>query len=554
MRYSSLFEYSLTNYFYEECTLCESFIRSVASEYDLDLDKVYDVCEEKRLPFKEYLENYINYVYNNSDEYKKSKIFYKFVHDFGLSLLNFTSLISNEIVSSMEEFKAYTRQLQEPHQDINSNENRIIIENRIRQYVFNLEDSIHQEYLYRIEKVNTYIKLFIDTFNKLKENVFFTFNDVIKIEYQLEFDKSSKIFNDFLDTVKEELNAPNRFIEIKTIIPNLNNNSFDSYLEFWNNSSTNTVSYINTLSSVHTYTESTYIDTYNNFPTLLDTKFDLVEKLDKYKNIKDRYQKALELTKRNNLQLVQKEFLKNYINSVPQRKLFPMGYTKFKKSLKVLSKFVSGVDINKLIVNKEVYENTRGYIIEGKLFNWEFIVNKNECLKYSEKMDEWSINYKFYVLTKENVRICRLCIVYKGSPILDQILSNILNIKSNKEIYILENSGFFDKNKYLFDSFINPLIRNSEQDRLNRIEGLQNSYNSVNYAIKEFRVKVSSQVRNHIINNLQLFIPKKYIDYSINLDVSWGEAVDYAAFNLFNVDIFDDLVKNVDKSLRSNNE
>ena len=589
--YSSLTEYSLTHEFKESCSINETYFRTIAEEFDIDLDKVYDVCEEKRIPFMENAIRYIDELYNRSNPYIKTKIFYKFMQSFNIDFLNLCVKLSQSVVDSIGELRELCIEEEPDYTRI-----EILMEGFLNHYdnnrAFDITGSNTFDYTnVTVETIIKYTSKFIEAYKKLSKNVFFKFNDIISNEYYLEYQKCNKIFNDFLEDSQDELNSPDKSVAYITVGPGVTNVTIikneDSILGFdeftnieteeqktnrmamnllsdpvvsirLNNTSgtsctTRNVMYTSPMNNLNTGTYCGLINdsfgpsisaTSGSNVKIVSNKTLINDKLNTLKRTAEKYKDAVIMVKNRHLNEDLKKELKRFIDSTPLPTIYPVGFKRFKKSLKTLYKFVSQEQISNLIFPTKEYEldSCRGMIIEGELFNWEIKVSQNSCIKYSEKMDSYSINYKFWVLTKENERIARLCIVYKDSPILDQVLSNVLNIKTGNEHYILKNSGIFDRGP-LYKLFLEQYCERIGEPNLDNFDSVRRLFHNTKLMTQEFRVKISSMIRQSSLNIIREHVPPAYLDYSMGVDVSWEEAKDYVAFNLFDIGVFDSLVK-----------
>ena len=588
-KYSSLTEYSLGHEFNEYCSINETYFRTVAEEFNIDIDRIYDICEEKHIPFFSNAVSYLNDLYEKSNPYIKSKIFYKFMHDFGCDFINFCLHISTETVNSIPEISDLLRIDERNPTYYNQ------LENTFERILgrFNNEGLLSNAYSeneigssnWTAKIIGQYVEKFLEAYNKLSKNVFFKFNEVVSNEYKLEFEKSNKIFNDFLEDSKEELSKPENisyynlggnnvriiqsstpgfedFAGIETEGQKADRLAYelltDPVVRYTIESTSNLTTVTGFIGTTIGY--STYTPTYTQ-PNItysltqgatgscqvriVSNKTIIKDKLNNLKRTADKYKDAMILMRNQHLDPVLKKELTRFINLTPLKSIYPTGYKRFKKSLRTLQKFIEPSLINKMINDYTEHElsTVRGAIIEGDIFNWEIKVSKKSCLKYSEEINFRAIPYMFYVLTKDNIRIASLCIVYPGTTILDQVLSNILNIKTGKEIYILKNSGITVNSKTLYDLLVKPLVKEESDPELHNLNRLRNAFRNSKAMTQEFRVKVSSNIRDSVIRLINSYLPEQYMEYSMNLDVSWGEAIDYVAFNLFNVTVFDDLVR-----------
>lgn len=107
-----------------------------------------------------------------------------------------------------------------------------------------------------------------------------------------------------------------------------------------------------------------------------------------------------------------------------------------KKSLNGLKKFLP---YDKILA----FVNGGQFEITGPKYKW--IIKKKDHYgieKYSRILDSFHIPYELKVYTHQNEFLADLCVTFKGCPILDQILSTLLHIKSGDEDGLLYNCNF----------------------------------------------------------------------------------------------------------------
>lgn len=254
----------------------------------------------------------------------------------------------------------------------------------------------------------------------------------------------------------------------------------------------------------------------------------------------------------NHLGVIKKRLKPDYKKLKTERKRFR---TVLKKSVSVLQRFIG---LDKLLR----FLNGEGFIIEAKRFNYRLsLPDHRSLIEGTKNINHFSIKYDLEILNKENEKICNVCTIFSGSPILDQVLSAYMFLVGGEEDALLKNCGFFSKSDDFYDHFPEE---KSEDSYLFRQPELLRELNS---AVTEVVGTTCNVQRNALpdlnresINfarrsvNLER-LRKKYrtkmdqelsyaiAEYLFTTDVSWGEAIDYAAFNLFNVKVFDKFVK-----------
>lgn len=462
---------------------------------DIDVDAIYDNWERTRTnkSFYELVDELFWKWYNTTSDWNRSYTFYYFAHDFGW---NFNSRVRDAV----------------------ENDGYISI--------------------IGLEHLDSYICKYLNLFNKLSRRVYNTFNEIIIGEYKGRTSRwggsLSEMFTDSaLNTITTtQTTGTYQSNNIDTYINRTHNGSIQpSYTVYGNNHVYNTGNQVIVNNSVTGASRVVNINCSSTQTTTVNIiNSQVLEALQKFKKKK-----------------VDQAKLKK--ERVHLRKVI-------KKSFGILQRFI-GLDKVKRFLNGE------GFIIEANRFNYRLALpHHSNLISGSKNLNAFSISYDLEILNKkDNSRICKACVVFKGSPILDQVLSAYMFLVGGEEDALLKNCGFFSKSDDFYDHFPEE---KSEDSYLFRQPELLRELNS---AVTEVVGTTCNVQRNALpdlnresINfarrsvNLER-LRKKYrtkmdqelsyaiAEYLFTTDVSWGEAIDYAAFNLFNVKVFDKFVK-----------
>lgn len=478
------------NYIFNESFSQSSLYKIILGEFNIDLDYIYDKCEENRISFESTFVKISKELFIKANPFIKNKIIYKFIHNLGLEI----NTLIDQIQTNIKEFIP----VDDVMVDDNIERSYQIIKNRFHQTLLNYERNSDNG-SHDFNSIEFKLLRIIDDFyfNHMESLSFLlpfvtdTFNNVIKNCYRIEFNKSNKIFNNFL-------------------------NDSSSYSRRINNTYTTNTSLNSFILNSITSETSTYITDYN--------------RINSFNNTQPEY-----------------DFIQNFKKLLPKKESINKntpGVKILNKSLKIIRKFFPKEKLNLFLKEIEV-------IIPGEFFNWGFkLRSRKDLIRYSESLENFSINWDLYIYHKKlDERIARSCITFPGSPILDQVLSVYLMIQSGKEIEILKNSGFFDKNSVLFKSIISPMLEQNKNiiednftlDGTNRYQNLLRS-NFLRRSISEVEIKnlIKTWLKDYFF---KLGMDPELWNYSTNLDVSFEEAIDYEAFQLFDVKVFDKWVK-----------
>lgn len=127
-----------------------------------------------------------------------------------------------------------------------------------------------------------------------------------------------------------------------------------------------------------------------------------------------------------------------------------LSYAKkaIKRGLKTLESFVGSNDVR-------LFNSGDGFIVEAKLFNYRFRKSHTSIIKHTMNPLSIHVPYDIIVMTKENLELANLCVYFDETPLIDQLISTVLHLKSGNEEEVLRTGNFFNKK----DSFYhNPII------------------------------------------------------------------------------------------------
>ena len=512
--------YSIDHIFSETFSM-SMFHKLVFGEYNIDLDYIYDRCEESRMSFEGTMRKVSDILYQNSTPFQKNKLIYRYFHELGLEIKNLVNKVSD-----------YLREVQDVDliESIADGErNTALITNRIKALDKTTLDryasqNLTTEYMETpdfklLRIIDDFLYNHLEIYNKIKGDLSESFNNVVKNAYKKRLNRSILSMNKFLNTGVTQSG--------RTQIISTPTSSTNTYLSNFNNTFTNstytlindnTTSYTSSFNEVHNPGWEDMLGVYRSNVTLKPKK---VEKINK---------------------------------KTP-------GVKVLNKSLKIIRKFFPARDLEDFLKCIEIK-------VPGEMFTYGFkLRERQDLIRYSKNMSNFSISWDLNIYTKLGEKIARSCITFKNSPILDQVLSVYLMIKSNNEKEILLNSGFFDREYPLFSNILDPLVKklkeakdkkaskdlhefrerigrigeNETLDGSDRYQNLRrNRYLEHILQQAEIKTSIGNWIRDYLFAN---GFDRTLYEYTTNLDVSWGEAIDYEAFNLFDITCFDHLVK-----------
>ena len=175
------------DYMFNETFSMSSFHKIVFNEYNLDLDYIYDRCEESRVSFENTLKRISDTLYQSSSPFQKNLIAYKYLHNLGLEIKK----LVNKVSDTLNEIQ--NTSLIDDIDDIGSTNTRGII-NRIKntnrltldRYA---SQNLTSEYMNTTEFkllriIDDFLFNHLFVFNKIKGDLTESFNNVIKNAYR----------------------------------------------------------------------------------------------------------------------------------------------------------------------------------------------------------------------------------------------------------------------------------------------------------------------------------------------------------------------------------
>ncbi len=465
MRVSQESSFIIDNYVYETFQV-SNVIYILAENYGLDLDEIIDICENKRLKIKKTLNTAIDKILDKLSPYEISKVFYQFMHS-------------------------------QPN----------VIYNLIRQMVDIHYNDLTLSKISRDKTLIKYFECFKAMYDKLQPRVVFTFNNIIKNEYlklQVENKKAMQFTKYYYNT-----NDIQRFRSLTTGSSSRYNNSYrieneyNSYSNKWitTTSTTSSNSYIDNWESLlGTYMQSDveYLTLFNEYNC---SNHNTLSTRDIYDFEKKRIASLSPVKER-------------YDTTVLNR---------LKKSFKGLVSFLKPDEYKALF-------NDNNLIVDGINFNFRIsFKSKESILEYTKNMKNYSIPYNLELLSKNDEKLCDICIVYHDCPILDEVLSTLLLIKSGQEELLLSTGNHLRKTRLYKEVF--KTDDNLEMHRPLVAEEISEKLDKMAIVKDIIKLKFSQ------------FFDSDIIEYFTATNETWSEIVDYQASKLFDVQIFDHLVK-----------
>ena len=415
-----------------------NLIYIIAENYDLDVDRLLDICQHQGRDVSRSINQIVLNVVSKLNVYDRSKLFYQFMHK---QLETINALIKYLITELPE--------------------------------VTLSSVMTHESFI-------NWTQTFKETYDLLKVNVNFSFNDIIKTEYlrlQESNDRALVRANFYYSRTSND------------------SSGYTSTRTYGSNTQTHMISN-NWFGS----------DTTMRWENLLDASG--------YVPIPSMYHRSEEARRLQSEQILLRNRYPTKIDISDEAK------SRLKKSFKGLTKFLRKDEYDDLFIHNDL-------VIEGQAWNFRISFNKRkDIITYSEHIDNFSIPYNLELLTKSNEFICTICIVYPGCPILDEILSTILLIKSGQEDVIINTGNHMRKSDIYRQFFKGETISASEGAR---IEALIESLNIVKDLVR--------------LSLWPILDDGEEIDYIMSVDTSWSEIICYQAFNLFDVKVFDKYVK-----------
>ena len=429
-----------------------NLIYIIAENYNLDVDRLLDICQHQGRDVSRSINQIVLNVVSKLNVYDRSKLFYQFMH------------------KQLETINALIKHL-----------------------ITELPEVTLSSVMTHASFIN-WTQTFKETYDLLKVNVNFSFNDIIKTEYLRLQESNDRALVRANFYYSRTANDSNRYTSTRT---------------YGSNTNTHMISNINVQTTTSTYRNANNwfgSDTTMQWENLLDGSG--------YVPIPSMYHRSEEARRLQSEQILLRNRYPAKIDISDEAK------SRLKKSFKGLTKFLRKDEYEDLFIHNDL-------IIEGQAWNFRISFHKRkDIITYSEHIDNFSIPYNLELLTKSNEFICTICIVYPGCPILDEILSTILLIKSGQEDVIINTGNHMRKSDIYRQFFKGETISASEGARIEAlIEGLNIVKDLVRLSLRP------------------ILDDREEIDYIMSIDTSWSEIIGYQAFNLFDVKVFDKYVK-----------
>jgi hypothetical protein len=109
-----------------------------------------------------------------------------------------------------------------------------------------------------------------------------------------------------------------------------------------------------------------------------------------------------------------------------------------KKGLKMLNNFISNDDFR-------LFTNGDGFTIEGNKFNYCFKKSHTDFIQHTLNPNGSHIPFDMMILDKNNIELCKACIYFNETPIIDQLLAIVLHLKSGNECEILSTANYYNR-------------------------------------------------------------------------------------------------------------
>lgn len=183
-----------------------------------------------------------------------------------------------------------------------------------------------------------------------------------------------------------------------------------------------------------------------------------------------------------------------------------------KRSIKAFSS-IFGEDKIKLFISGE------GFIFEGNKFNYKISKSNYKIEEHTSYPITCHIPYSLKILSKENEYLCKACVLFEETPIIDQITSLCLHISSGNEDLFLNIANFFDRSDDFYKHF------NEKKYEIKNISKVPVDINTddFNYVNKEYYENLKQTAKNYVLNELiNLYKPKDNYDL-LSMDKSVDE-------------------------------
>ena len=457
VRVSQDTSFIIDNYVYETFQVSD-IIYIIAEEYDLDLDELIDMCQEKGLSIPTVLNTAVENYISKLNHYELNKLFYQFVHKQKQSLFGLARVITDEkfhdlTLSTVTNHISYKR------------------------YFHNFKHM----YLYLAKKLSYSFSNIIAN-EKSKHEVRMR---NARLAAQATKYYNSRSYGSFYST-------------------HINNMYTDDSVGTYRITRTGTSATQNWESLLGSYYNA---DSYNALSYYNDNDIN--------DNVVTYYSRQIESAYRNQINESLERTRRQHDSELASlRKLYPAKpqyeeevYKRFKRSFVSLTKFLRPDEYKALFNDNNLW-------VEGKVYDFNIsFKNKKSILEYTKNMENYSIPYNLDLYTKQGDKLCEICIVYPGVPILDEILSTLLLIKSGQEDIILTTGNHFKKTE-----MYKIVFHDYDEDSLSGVAAL------VSEEMQE-RMEKLTFVTDIIKSNLSSIVGREICEYIYGLFNSWKEIV-----------------------------
>jgi len=182
------------------------------------------------------------------------------------------------------------------------------------------------------------------------------------------------------------------------------------------------------------------------------------------------------------------------------------GYAKkaIKRGLKLLANFIPTEDIN-------LFTSNDGFLVEANLFNYRFRKGHTSIISHTLNPVSYHIPYDLIVLNKDNVELANMCMYFDETPMIDQIVSTILYIKSGNEKEILSTGNFYNKRPEFYKD---PLIRKDFRTELDLTEENEiNCFLETENKKEEYDQELFEKIQDSVFKALPTFLGLELPDF-----------------------------------------
>lgn len=192
----------------------------------------------------------------------------------------------------------------------------------------------------------------------------------------------------------------------------------------------------------------------------------------------------------------------------------------FNKSVEALSKFLGPSDTKSFINGKE-------FRLEGEKYNY-LLRSTGGLMSKTEHLNNHSIQYDLELYSKNWVFYANLCVAFPGSPVLDQVLSVYLMVKSGQEEDLIRNSNLFRRSDELYlDGYLVEL-KGLKKRSFDRVFGAPKTRREVFFDSKRPQLKV--RIQNTLLG--MLGVPRSLGRDLFNQELSFDERLDYVGVGI----------------------